>query len=584
MIYQKYLKFINLFSFIWKFLNKKQRLKFIFTLFLNPLSELLTIIMLTSIFAQIMQSDLPSYLNLFKEFLDIIKTDINSYIFLIIIIFTFIVFMTINALCRFISLKLSFELGEKISFDSFKIYTNKNYEDFISYDQSKIISDVLINSERYSTQIFAPLIEMLQRIILVSLIFISMILINFKITLFISILFLLFFLFYFFFNKKKLRFFGKQFLKIAKIKTEIVKSSIRNYKDLVISNSFFKELIDFRATTEKKVKVHSMGDFLNILPKYILEIIFIISFILAFKLIEGQENINIKLAEYSFFFVSFYKLAPSLNVINSTLLKIYTNYELHSTIAEIYKMSVNEKNVSDKEIEKIDFNFKSIEFKNTKFKYQKSLIKKKDYFPGLNTFNLKIKSNSKIGLFGESGSGKTTFLDLFCLLLKPTDGEIIINDSKLNNISNLYKKKIGYVAHNSSIRNQTLAKIISNEDNLENINNERISYCLDFFQLSDFKSKIFNDDLIGDDGSLLSSGQLQRICLAKCLYANPDIIIMDEATNNLDEITEKKIIDKLIKLEKTIIFSSHKIENFNGFDLILKFDKGNLIDIKNLSI
>jgi ABC-type bacteriocin/lantibiotic exporter with double-glycine peptidase domain len=223
-------------------------------------------------------------------------------------------------------------------------------------------------------------------------------------------------------------------------------------------------------------------------------------------------------------------------------------------------------------LSKINFS-DQIELKNIFFKYNNS----EDYI--IEDANIKIKKNEIIGVIGKNGSGKSTFCNLLLGLLKPQKGSITI-DNKIDINKNYadYKKMLGFVPQKIFLINDTIkSNIMFGSENYEikNFNLDKIKNFskLLFFALDSNNNLI--DYNIGEDGSTLSGGQKQRIAIARALYNETEILIMDEPSNNLDAETENKIIEDLVSspIKRTIIIISH---NRNS----LKFCN-NIIEIKD---
>ena len=234
----------------------------------------------------------------------------------------------------------------------------------------------------------------------------------------------------------------------------------------------------------------------------------------------------------------------------------------------------NEKSIDNRQELMINFKRK-LHFKNIYFKYPKS----NQYV--LNDLNISIDRYSKIGIVGLSGSGKTTFVDLFMGLLRPTSGNIICDDSNID--LEKYKpiiRNVGYVPQSPYISNVTIKdNIIFGHDN-DKFDNEKLINTLKIAGLYNFIEKLdqgYNTPL-GNLGSGLSGGQKQRVGIARILYQNPDLIILDESTNSLNKQLEEDILNNIFSLEdKTVIVISHHLNSLKNCDNIFIFDEGKIV-------
>ena len=167
---------------------------------------------------------------------------------------------------------------------------------------------------------------------------------------------------------------------------------------------------------------------------------------------------------------------------------------------------------------------------------------------------------------GPSGSGKTTIINLLLGLLEPSSGKILLNNQDISKDINKFHSKVGFIPQDIYLLDHTIKKnILFSSD----INDKALlQWAIDKSKLNqDIKkfSKGINT-VIGHRGKKLSGGQKQRLALARALYKKPNILVMDEPTSSLDELTEMKIIDNLFKStqELTIIMVAHRVKNFKN--------------------
>jgi len=204
----------------------------------------------------------------------------------------------------------------------------------------------------------------------------------------------------------------------------------------------------------------------------------------------------------------------------------------------------------------------------------------------LNKVSFDINKNSKIGIFGPSGSGKSTLVDLIIGLIKPTKGQIKVDNEIIEENKNYsWRNKIGYIQQNIFLFDDTLKNniILNSSDNL--IDDEKFKQVLSSSKISDFIDKLSNglNTNLGEKGLKISGGQRQRIGIARALYSDPDILILDEATNQLDLKNETEILDIIFKefRDKSIIVISHDRSIMSRCDTILNIDSGHLTLSKN---
>jgi ATP-binding cassette subfamily C protein len=195
--------------------------------------------------------------------------------------------------------------------------------------------------------------------------------------------------------------------------------------------------------------------------------------------------------------------------------------------------------------------------------------------------NFYLNKGEKIILVGENGTGKSTLVNILCGLLKPKSGQIIVDHKEvdLNNIN--WQNKIGYVPQNMYMFDLPLFNnICLGKDVLSKEDIKRCEEVIEKVNLSKYMKNINESTKIdiGEDGSKLSGGQIQRIGIARALFRNPEMLILDEATSSIDENTENDILDEIFEIndDLTIVLITHKIKN-------LSFSK-KVYELKNFSI
>ncbi|MDC1063952.1 ABC transporter ATP-binding protein [Flavobacteriales bacterium] len=229
-----------------------------------------------------------------------------------------------------------------------------------------------------------------------------------------------------------------------------------------------------------------------------------------------------------------------------------------------------------KNINEVQTNLNSdIIFKNVSLVYSDTNIR------ALDNVNFKISNNKQIGIFGKTGSGKTSIVNLICRLYDVTSGEIKINDLNIKNIDlNHLRLSIGYVPQDGYLFSGTIRENIGFSSN--KIDNDEIEIAAKKAEMIDeinsFPDKF--ETVIGERGIQLSGGQRQRLAIARVFYKKPEIYIFDDCLSAVDANKEQKILENLKKEtnRKTTIIISHRISTLERSDNIIVMDEGEIIE------
>ena len=238
-------------------------------------------------------------------------------------------------------------------------------------------------------------------------------------------------------------------------------------------------------------------------------------------------------------------MLPALQAVANSYSSIKGNHSSLRNIKDELIIILNDKekflNYTD---EKKIKPFKTLKLENISFSHKNNLIFK--------DVNLEICENEVIGIIGETGSGKSTLIDILCGLLSPEKGKTKLNEIELTNnqIKNIHRiisivpQRINLL--DDTIKNNILyAHKFENEKNIdEKINNLKNVCLLDYVDKKEHRW----DSVVGENGIKLSGGQIQRLGIARALFKKPQILILDEATSGLDEETEGKLLSNLINL------------------------------------
>jgi ATP-binding cassette subfamily C protein len=311
---------------------------------------------------------------------------------------------------------------------------------------------------------------------------------------------------------------------------------------------------------------------LGVLPKIIYEFSFIVLILLSILIFYSLgERIDYFLSILAVFSLAAFRIMPSLNLISSSYQKIkFGSPALDVLIKEFDGSKIIEDENRFKE--KI-FSGKLFENKIQLEKLNFSFSKKQRLI--LNEIDLSIIKNSKIGIIGENGSGKSTLINLICGLLKPSEGKILVDDKDIETCIYEWQNQIGYVSQNTYLLDDNITSNIALGVNEENIDNKKIDYLMSFLEID---KKLNSKTNVGEAGKNISGGQKQKIAIMRALYNDPEILILDEATNAMDFESERKFLDKVCSknFTKTVIMISHNLKLLKRCEFVYSLENGQL--------
>lgn len=200
----------------------------------------------------------------------------------------------------------------------------------------------------------------------------------------------------------------------------------------------------------------------------------------------------------------------------------------------------------------------------------------------LSEVNLTIGVGQSVGLIGQSGSGKSTMVDVILGLFAPQEGDVFIDGAKISSNLRSWQNLIGYVPQSIFLIDKSIRRNIALGVPLDEIDEGALEQAIKSAQLGDFVQELPEglDTIVGEKGVRLSGGQRQRIGIARALYHNPSVLVLDEATSALDTETESEIMKDVnaLKGDKTILIVAHRLSTLVNCDKLYRFDKGRIVE------
>ncbi len=385
----------------------------------------------------------------------------------------------------------------------------------------------------------------------------------------------------FYFVRKRLTRAGKDRVYDSRRQFKYINEALTGIKDIKVLgreqyffNSFSKH--SYRANYNQAIY-----QIVSQLPRYALELIafggilLIVLYFIAVR--QNTENIIALIALYAF---AGYRLMPALQGVFGGITSLKFNISvLHRIREDLSKNFVLDDALENwNDVQSILPLSDKIELKNIEFAY-----------PGndtsvLNKLKLTISANSTIGLVGTTGAGKTTLVDILLGLFSADRGKLIVDGQVIDETNRrAWQRNIGYVPQHIFLCDDTVARNIAFGLSEDQVNREAIERAACIADIHDF---ILNelpdgyDTVIGERGVRLSGGQRQRLGIARAMYHDPGVLILDEATSSLDGVTESNVIKAIHSLadKKTIIMIAHRLTTLKECDIIHFLHQGTLLD------
>ncbi len=497
-----------------------------------------------------------------KDFLILFIT-----VIFVIYLFKFLINIVFNYYLSSIKVNCEKAIGNKI-IESFSITSNFSY---LNVPISKLLHDITARLGVVSTTLM-HFGHLFVEIIIFSTILIFILVKNplsdylLFMMLFLVLTFLLFFLFY----KKKAVEWSLERGAGGDARNKNLLDFLEGIREIIIYSKFKKIINEYKKNNESFLNPLKKILFWNSVPRVFLEMLFMIFFLSVFfyYVFFDLDYVSMLLSS-SVLLILFLRILPSLNRIlyNYSQIKYATE-----PICAIHKL-LNLVGAKSKN-RKINLNNK-INLENVTFSY----IENHNLIQNL---SVSINKNFKVGIIGETGSGKSTLVDLISGLKLPKSGSILIDGEKIDDQNKKgWMENIAYIPQRVFLFNASLRHNICLQSDDENIDDTKFNSVLKIAGLTEFvKSKtekeLFN---LGEFGKNVSGGQRQKIGIARALYSERPIVIFDETTNSLDKEAERKIINEIENIKnKTILFITHNVENLKNFDEVYKIQEKKLIE------
>lgn len=580
---------MNYIKKIWSLFSSKNRLNSIYLYFLviiNVFLEILSIGSIIPILIFFLEDNIELKYPIITNILNLFSFEYQDDTFFIFLLFSILVLFIVKTISLTLQIFLESNLSSRVYYDVRGRLFNKYIFSDIAFHNEKNSGSIITNLTKEIDFLHHAVFHMLnlfsQATLALAIIFGLLIFRPHEFLIIFSIIAIIL-LIYNFLTSKKLKKISSERQELDQKAVQKIQSGLGGIREIKVFNAEKKFLESFRLVDRSLFEIKKLTQILTNLPKLFLELSVVgaILVILYFLMRSTNETSTI-FSTVGVFTLASIKLLPSVN-------KIYLSYQsfrvcspsvnlLHDEI-EIIKKSTqleNKKVNGMKNKEKIKF-LKNIEIKNLFF----------NYMSGKKIFENAYFSISKfdfIGIKGKSGIGKSTLVDLIIGLQLPNKGGVFVDGVNTNSNMKNWQNKISYVPQEVFLLDDTIKNNILFQFGAKELNDKKfIKVCKDaeiydtFFNLpKSFETKV------GERGSKISSGQRQRIGLARALYREPELLVLDETTSSLDLDTKNKILQTIKKINEnvTIIIVSHDNEVLKNCNKVFEI-KNNKINQLN---
>jgi len=470
--------------------------------------------------------------------------------------------------------KFVFSLQASLSNRLFQVYLFQPWKFYLNRNSSELVRNLTSEIDVFTNNGLMSSLTLIKELFVVLGIITLMFLFEPQGTLMLLVFGIIFIGFTNLISKKGITRWGKERQHFENQRNKHLLQGLGGAKDIKVYGKENRFIELYQSNNSHISRINKNQTVVSQLPKVFLEfiVIFILSILVVFMIKDGRTNSEL-IQILGLYSVAAFRLIPSINMIMNCIHGLFFGIPAIKTLS-------NEFSLLDKELKKItsseqEFTFSSsIELKNISFSYETNtkLI--------LSDLSFIIYPNQCIGIVGQSGSGKSTFIDIILGLHQVEFGEILVDGKNIYENLSMWRKHIGYVPQTIFLTDDTLKNNIAFGENEAEIDWNRLTKAVESSGLNNYINTLPEglETYVGERGINISGGQRQRVGIARALYRDPSILIFDEATSSLDNETETLVMDTINNLlgKKTIIIVTHKPLLLSSCDAVYKIKKGQI--------
>ncbi|MEA3194827.1 MAG: ATP-binding cassette, subfamily bacterial PglK [Betaproteobacteria bacterium] len=469
------------------------------------------------------------------------------------------------------------DLGHAMSMRVIRCYAGQPYPFYLSRLSTNLSLNSTDEVAGVINGVLIPALQLMVRLIVASFLILLILLADPMLACVLALVFGGAYAFVFRAVRKRLLSLGQQNQEANRSKFRIATTLFQGIKDLKVLGRVDHYLRSFEADSLQAARKQSLNSFLVFLPRYAIETIAVVGMLaVALYLLRREQEIGRALPLLALYGFAAYRLMPALQSIFASFAQIRFNLpSLHLLHEEMKTIATVEGEVPAAGAA-VPFE-RSIELRDVHFSFPEGA-------PILAGLSLTVPRNCTVGVVGTTGAGKTTLVDLMLGLLTPVRGELLVDGRLIDAATALaWRRKIGYVTQFVYLSDESVARNIAFGLPADEVDMGRVREAARVANIHEFIERELPQGYetpTGERGARLSGGQRQRLGIARALYRDPEVLILDEATSSLDSITEDAVIDAIRQLShrKTIIAVAHRLTTLKDCDLIYMVAEGRVAD------
>lgn len=574
-------------SYVFNTKQKVQSVLLCIALFIGALFELAGVSLIVELVNLISDPSAIHNNGIMQWLYDFLKADSDRTFFLYIVVILIIVYFVKNVyltLVSYIQYTFIYNNQLRLSGRMVNCYLRKPYTYHLDTNSAELIRSIMLDSERFF-QLLLTVFSVVSELLVSALLCIYLLVTDWMITVaVVVILGVVSGIYLLIFHGK-----SKENGKISQFNDgkmhQAINQALGAVKDIKILHREKYFVNEFTKSGSKKYRAVRNNEVLGRVPMYLIETVCIgaILLVLVYKLYNGQD-LNSMIPQLAAFAMAAFKLLPSVGKVDNYLNLIIF---LKPSVDLIYgDIKDTEDFVDSIEVDRIDTHkledyvkdedINSINVDDVSYRY-----------PGtdrdvVSNVSFEIPIGASIGFIGPSGAGKSTIADVILGILTPTNGRVLYKGVNVHEHPLEWAKKLAYIPQQIFLADESIRNNVAFGIEDKDIVEDYVWKALDEAQLSDFVQSLPDglDTMVGERGVRLSGGQRQRIGIARALYGDPEILVLDEATAALDSETESAVMEAIDRLRgrKTLILIAHRLSTIKNCQIVFKVGDGTIVD------